>query len=98
MKHSHVFALLILFTLLYKTQGINRKLMTKAISSASTPKNYMNGGNKGNPQAEIESTRENFTVRSSSKHSKVVPPHYQDVIDLAGMDYSPARRKTPIHN
>ncbi|KAF5805129.1 putative Root meristem growth factor 9 [Helianthus annuus] len=98
MKHSRVFALLVLFALLYEAQGINRNLMTGAKYSTITSKNYMNDGDKGNPQAEMKSTRENFTVGSTAENSKVILPHYQDVIDLAGMDYSPPRRKTPIHN
>ncbi|MFS7935190.1 putative Root meristem growth factor 9 [Helianthus anomalus] len=97
MKHSRVFALLILFALLYEAQGINRKLMTGAKSSTITSMNYMND-DKGNPQAEMKSTPDNFTVGSAWEHSKVILPHDQDVIDLAGMDYSPPRRKTPIHN
>lgn len=58
----------------------------------------MNYGNKHNPQGEMKSTRESFTVNSSSGHSKVVLPRYQAVVDLAGMDYAPPKRKTPIHN
>ncbi|RWV85119.1 hypothetical protein BHE74_00024569 [Ensete ventricosum] len=26
------------------------------------------------------------------------PPTYPDILDIAGMDYSPAKRKPPIHN
>ncbi|KAL8206285.1 hypothetical protein R6Q57_009836 [Mikania cordata] len=97
MKLSHVFAFLILFTLLYEAQGINRKLMTKGSSSANT-KNYKNYVIKDNPQAEMKSTRENYNVSSWLENSNNVLTHHQDVIDLAGMDYVSPRRKTPIHN
>ncbi|CAI9100937.1 OLC1v1038128C1 [Oldenlandia corymbosa var. corymbosa] len=53
---------------------------------------------------------ENFNVNSSTvlpdhdhQHSQpdrtnVDPGHYPDILDIAGMDYSPAKRKPPIHN
>ncbi|KAK9055128.1 hypothetical protein SSX86_026210 [Deinandra increscens subsp. villosa] len=98
MKPSHVIALLILSTLLYEAQGINRKLMTKATSSTTISKNYKNDESKDDPQAVMKFTQENFKVSSSSQRLKDVIPQRQDVIDLAAMDYAPAKRKTPIHN
>lgn len=43
---------------------------------------------------------ENFIVNASpvSEHPEASPEGYPDIIDIAGMDYSPARRKPPIHN
>ncbi|KAK1400072.1 hypothetical protein POM88_009935 [Heracleum sosnowskyi] len=40
---------------------------------------------------------ENFSV-SSPVQPEAPLKHYPDVLDIAGMDYSPARRKSPIHN
>lgn len=37
----------------------------------------------------------NFSLASSEKTGF---EHYPDEVDLAEMDYSPARRKAPIHN
>ncbi|KAI3771776.1 hypothetical protein L6452_02944 [Arctium lappa] len=103
-----VVTLLLLSTLLYEAQGINRKLMTKTISSRTTyasatlipSKTHDNDGN-----TKIKSTGGNLAINSPPKRSKYgtttevgAPPRFPDVIDLAGMDYSPARRKPPIHN
>ncbi|GJT06935.1 retrovirus-related pol polyprotein from transposon TNT 1-94 [Tanacetum coccineum] len=43
------------------------------------------------------------TSNSSKEYSKhwkkeVINEQYPDVIDIAGMDYTPARKKSPIHN
>uniref|UniRef100_A0A5B7ARH7 Uncharacterized protein n=1 Tax=Davidia involucrata TaxID=16924 RepID=A0A5B7ARH7_DAVIN len=70
--------------------GNSRKLMTKTTSSTSTTsKNDKNGGEE-----------ENFSVSSSPvpKHREAAPERYPDILDIAGMDYSPARKKPPIHN
>lgn len=49
-------------------------------------------------QREDNGKRENFSVKSSPVQLEAAPKHYPDVLDIAGMDYSPARRKSPIHN
>ncbi|MFS8023561.1 putative Root meristem growth factor 9 [Helianthus anomalus] len=65
------------------SSGINRELMAKTISSSSTTRKYKNGSK----------TDLKFT------HARVGRDEtFPDVIDLTGMDYSPARRNPPIHN
>nr|GEU52715.1 RNA-directed DNA polymerase, eukaryota, reverse transcriptase zinc-binding domain protein [Tanacetum cinerariifolium] len=93
-------SLLIISTLLSEAQGTtNRKLITTTTSSTVTSKIiHNNDARKYNLQLEIKSTRANMAIRSPPQRTKVSPPGYPDVIDLAGMDYSPPRRKTPIHN
>ncbi|WCJ29924.1 hypothetical protein M5689_011522 [Euphorbia peplus] len=73
-------------------KGINRKLTT-VISSTSTisttsSKNEENGGNKS--KANGGGHEKKLTI-NSSEHQKVT-----DDVDI--MDYSPAKRKPPIHN
>jgi len=65
-----------------------------------------NEGNKAGPiskwrssKGEIVGEREKLLVNSwrNSDH-KVNEDHYEEIMDLTQMDYSPARRKSPIHN
>ncbi|PHT28774.1 hypothetical protein CQW23_31627 [Capsicum baccatum] len=91
------------------SSGRNRKLMTKTTSTISpitstttTTKNIKNEGNKAHDTTTIlkdQTSSENFSVNSSPEtgHRKISSDH-PDVLDLAGMDYSPAKRKPPIHN
>nr|GMC65127.1 Auxin-induced protein like [Ipomoea batatas]GME20954.1 Auxin-induced protein like [Ipomoea batatas] len=80
--------------------GKNRKLIAKTTSSTysttTTSKKLKNEGTKANPIPK----KENFSVNSSPEtgHRETSNEHYPNVFDLAGMDYSPARRKAPIHN
>lgn len=72
--------------------------------------NQKNGGKQANhPKQKGKSStnegqgekEENFAVKFSSpvsEHPEAAPERYPDVLDIAGMDYSPARRKSPIHN
>ncbi|KAI3679510.1 hypothetical protein L2E82_51251 [Cichorium intybus] len=87
--------------------GINRKIMTKTISS--NPPSTDRKISDYYPQSDIKFTHrrigkeENFPTTSvsiNSKHGKMegVSKRYPDVIDITGMDYSPAKRKPPIHN
>ncbi|KAK4374891.1 hypothetical protein RND71_005568 [Anisodus tanguticus] len=87
--------------------GRNRKLMTKANSTSSpitttSTKNIKNEGNKAHDNTILkgQSSSENFSVNSSPEtgHRETSSEHYPDVLDLAGMDYSPAKRKPQIHN
>ncbi|KAM3270114.1 hypothetical protein P3S67_030020 [Capsicum chacoense] len=90
------------------SSGRNRKLMTKTstispiTSTTTTTKNIKNEGNKAHDTTTIlkdQTSSENFSVNSSPEtgHRKISSDH-PDVLDLAGMDYSPAKRKPPIHN
>ncbi|XP_004288759.1 PREDICTED: uncharacterized protein LOC101307251 [Fragaria vesca subsp. vesca] len=67
------------------SSGSSRKLITVR-SSTTTSKNEKNivGKQIGNPKAEEEVA----TTRQQ----------YPNLIDLTEMDYSPARKKPPIHN
>lgn len=72
--------------------------------------NEKNGGNNAGPMSKDRSNNgevggevENFTVNSSSNSDEQYETsspkaHYEEIMDLAEMDYSPARRKPPIHN
>ncbi|EEF29884.1 conserved hypothetical protein [Ricinus communis] len=88
--------------------GMNRKLTTVITSATSTSttsttsKNKENGGTKANPMTkgissngEVGEEHEKFTINSSpnSEHQEVTHDSFVDI-----MDYSPAKRKPPIHN
>jgi len=69
-------------------------------------KNEKNEGNKAgsiskrrSSKEEIVGEREKLSVNSwrNSDH-KVNEDHYEEIMDFTQMDYSPARRKSPIHN
>ncbi|KVH94374.1 hypothetical protein Ccrd_003559 [Cynara cardunculus var. scolymus] len=89
--------------------GINRKLMTKTIASSSTTTNYNKTYKIHDPKSDVKFTHgqveneEVFSTTSTPENSKhrntqIVSEQYLDVIDITGMDYSPAKRKPPIHN
>ncbi|XP_006359519.1 uncharacterized protein [Solanum tuberosum] len=90
------------------SSGRNRKLMTKTTSTSSpittttSTENIKNEGNKAHDTTILkgQSSSENFSINSSPEtgHRKTSSDHHPDVLDLAGMDYSPAKRKPPIHN
>ncbi|XP_015080950.1 uncharacterized protein LOC107024479 [Solanum pennellii] len=91
------------------SSGRNRKLMTKTTSTSSpittttSTKNVKNEGNIKVHDTTIlkgQSSSENFSINSSPEtgHRKTSSDRHPDVLDLAGMDYSPAKRKPPIHN
>ena len=47
----------------------------------------------------VGSNGKNFDVESPKlEHQVSTAESYPDAIDIAGMDYSPAKRKPPIHN
>ncbi|XP_017246289.1 uncharacterized protein LOC108217897 [Daucus carota subsp. sativus] len=107
MKNVSLFiSVLLLTTLLHEAQGIkSRKLLvTKTSGSASPPsKNHTKiegNASQGKDNGQVNKNQENFSVKSSPvvEQPEAAPKHYPDVVDLAGMDYSPARRKSPIHN
>ncbi|KAL3535947.1 hypothetical protein ACH5RR_004408 [Cinchona calisaya] len=80
--------------------GSNRKLMTNT-SSTSTTATSENGKNGHQENNNLGGKEENFSVNSSplTQHQpETTFDHYPDILDIAGMDYSPARRKPPIHN
>ncbi|KAF2317152.1 hypothetical protein GH714_012242 [Hevea brasiliensis] len=89
--------------------GMNRKLTTVTTSTTSptttSSKNEENRGeNKANSMSskdrssngEVVGEREKFTINSSPTSERQEVTHYDHYVDI--MDYSPARRKPPIHN
>ncbi|XVE98457.1 hypothetical protein REPUB_Repub03eG0108300 [Reevesia pubescens] len=92
-------------------KGKGRKLLTATTASTptstTTSKNQeINGENKVKPTSKVKSgnqendeKQEKFPVGSpTSFEHQEVHDHYADIMDIAEMDYSPARRKPPIHN
>ncbi|KAM7508294.1 hypothetical protein LguiA_018747 [Lonicera macranthoides] len=85
--------------------GQNRKLMTKTTSTTTTTtttskNDQKTEGNKSSSEGVDGEVEKKLYVRSPpvSSHSKASPEHSPDILDIAGMDYSPAKRKPPIHN
>uniref|UniRef100_A0A2P2PK79 Uncharacterized protein n=1 Tax=Rhizophora mucronata TaxID=61149 RepID=A0A2P2PK79_RHIMU len=88
--------------------GTNRKLATVTTTiSTATSKNEKSGENKAHSisrggliNGEMRAEHEKVTTNSSpgSGHQEVIHDHYVDNMDMAEMDYSPAKRKPPIHN
>ncbi|CAA3026543.1 uncharacterized protein LOC111390720 isoform X2 [Olea europaea var. sylvestris] len=83
----------------------DRKLMTKTSTHISSTdamiKNDKTEGNKDRTKSEGKSRSEKIPGSNSSpvteKQQPVAEP-YPGILDIAGMDYSQARRKPPIHN
>ncbi|XP_076892426.1 uncharacterized protein LOC143544157 [Bidens hawaiensis] len=71
------------YAMVTEPSGIIRKLMAKTISTSSATRNYENG-----PKTDLKLTRDQVGRVETSL----------DVIDITGMDYSLANRKSPIHN
>ncbi|XXG52018.1 hypothetical protein AAC387_Pa03g0446 [Persea americana] len=89
--------------------GRSRKLMTMAKSNTESAKNkgVEVQATTNNTSSKVESTSEKLDIEPPiSEHQKSpvlehrqsADEHYPDIIDIAGMDYSPAKRKPPIHN
>ncbi|KAL5985573.1 hypothetical protein ACLOJK_027559 [Asimina triloba] len=82
--------------------GSNRKFV--ASNLPTTSKIAKSEGMKveaktNNPASgEIDHNREDFAVKSSTAEHQRPNERYPDIVDIAGMDYSPAKRKPPIHN
>ncbi|KAJ4838102.1 hypothetical protein Tsubulata_039646 [Turnera subulata] len=92
-----------------KCKGVDRKLFSATTSTpaATTTSKNDNGGNNVNPMqkctsfnGELGEKNEKSICNSSPapKTQEETYDHYVDVMDLTAMDYSPARRKPPIHN
>ncbi|XP_056162638.1 uncharacterized protein LOC115687366 [Syzygium oleosum] len=104
MKTHLAVHLLLLMLLISKTEGRTRKLLTATIPTTKAPnskeeitqggreaKSTLKGKRSNNGQ--LGGGKENFAVNSASASEQ-----YPDIMDIAGMDYSPAKRKPPIHN
>ncbi|KAG5032496.1 hypothetical protein JHK82_016080 [Glycine max] len=46
----------------------------------------------------VNGNSRNVDTLSTSKHKDVPEEHYHDPVEITEMDYSPAKRKPPIHN
>lgn len=69
--------------------------------------NVNNGGNEGHPSVngntrsvKVKGEADEIKVNTltTSKHRDLPQEQYPDLVEIAEMDYSPARRKPPIHN
>ncbi|KAF5725855.1 hypothetical protein HS088_TW23G00585 [Tripterygium wilfordii] len=81
--------------------GKNRKLSTTTVTTNTHSKDGGNEANSLKPtlkgkSANHEEVDENVKANNSPDHQQ--QQYYVDVTDINEMDYSPARRKPPIHN
>ncbi|ONK59606.1 uncharacterized protein A4U43_C08F8200 [Asparagus officinalis] len=71
---------------------IRKLMMTKAMATSKKEENSEKG-------VDHHSMDKNTDKNKKPEDFHVQPPEsYSDVLDIVGMDYSPARRKSPIHN
>lgn len=76
------------------SKGNNRKLTTPTTSSTSMAKSIRQN-HKENGVNKVELTKEDQNASSSSASKS---NGELDLIDMTEMDYSPATKKSPIHN
>ncbi|KAI7732639.1 hypothetical protein M8C21_001639, partial [Ambrosia artemisiifolia] len=92
MKPSLICYLLVISMFLYEAQGLNRKLMTKTIPSTTTFR-------VNDFISHVQNYENDLKTDLKLTHDRVGREEtFQDVIDITRMDYSPAKRKPPIHN
>ncbi|KAK4764759.1 hypothetical protein SAY86_025849 [Trapa natans] len=76
-------------------QGNARKLLMTATTTTSAADQKSHGQDtERNEAAPKGNAKEGLPVKSLRSDFE----HYPDIVDIAGMDYSPAKRKPPIHN
>ncbi|XP_031277421.1 uncharacterized protein LOC116135853 [Pistacia vera] len=86
------------------SSGMTRKLITTTTtSSSSTTTANKNEGNKATPttKGKSSSNGDGDTEGEQGNFPTNSPPsseQYVDITDITEMDYSPAKRKPPIHN
>ncbi|XP_021741859.1 uncharacterized protein LOC110708066 [Chenopodium quinoa] len=93
------------------SKGKYRKLITSTTIPTSSAKPIQE--NLDNEEKRMSTKREDEaqTLSSSSihhnypstayaldKHHEIAPPEYENAMDMTVMDYSPAKKKPPIHN
>ncbi|KAE8713954.1 Detected protein of unknown function [Hibiscus syriacus] len=88
--------------------GNSRKLLTATTAiatstSATGPKSEDSGDNKANPTSKVKSGNQENGGKQEKVHvgsptTSEVHDQYADIMEIAEMDYSPAKRKPPIHN
>ncbi|XP_014508231.1 uncharacterized protein LOC106767793 [Vigna radiata var. radiata] len=73
----------------------NRKLVTTSISSTqSLPKDV----EESKAEDLVNGNTKNVNTLSSWNQKDVPEEHSHDLVEITEMDYSPAKRKPPIHN
>ncbi|XP_073007643.1 uncharacterized protein [Typha latifolia] len=76
--------------------GRSRRLIGKTSSTSKMEKsNEMKVEAKGDGAV---GSREDLRSAPPPPPARKQPQTYPDILDIAGMDYSPAKRKPPIHN
>ncbi|PWA75306.1 hypothetical protein CTI12_AA243840 [Artemisia annua] len=85
------------------SSGINRKLMTKIVPSSSTTINKKDPGLDQKFTHGLVGKEELFHTtwisdNSEDGRTEIVSKRYTDVTDITTMDYTPAKKKPPIHN
>ncbi|XP_048491205.1 uncharacterized protein LOC104901845 [Beta vulgaris subsp. vulgaris] len=91
------------------TKGKNRKLITSTTMPTSIAKpiqeNLENGEKKMKAHPKLSSSSSSSHHHNDpstgfrvDKHKEITPPEYENAMDMTVMDYSPAKRKPPIHN
>ncbi|XP_047181616.1 uncharacterized protein LOC124848052 [Vigna umbellata] len=73
----------------------NRKLVTTSISTTqSLPKNV----EESKAEDSVNGSTKKVNTLSSWNQKDVPEEHNHDLVEITEMDYSPAKRKPPIHN
>ncbi|BAT76251.1 hypothetical protein LR48_Vigan01g250200 [Vigna angularis] len=73
----------------------NRKLVTASISTTqSLPKNV----EESKAEDSVNGSTKKVNTLSSWNQKDVPEEHNHDLVEITEMDYSPAKRKPPIHN
>ncbi|KAK8581671.1 hypothetical protein V6N13_144681 [Hibiscus sabdariffa] len=85
--------------------GNSRKLLTATTTPASSTssKSEDSGDNKANTTSKVklgnqDNGEKQEEVPVGSPTTSEVHDQYADIMEIAEMDYSPAKRKPPIHN
>ncbi|GMI92831.1 hypothetical protein HRI_002952400 [Hibiscus trionum] len=81
----------------------SRKLLTATPAYSTSSKSEDSGDNKANTTSKVKlGSQENGgnqeKVPVGSPTTSEVHDQYADIMEIAEMDYSPAKRKPPIHN
>ncbi|KAK1292744.1 hypothetical protein QJS10_CPB17g02156 [Acorus calamus] len=77
--------------------GHARKLVTDTKASESKIYKVMDVKGKESQKSHQKGVEATSSPAKETKH-EIKAERYPDAVDIAGMDYSPARRRSPIHN
>uniref|UniRef100_A0A1D1YNQ0 Peptidase B n=1 Tax=Anthurium amnicola TaxID=1678845 RepID=A0A1D1YNQ0_9ARAE len=82
-----------------RCSGRSRKLITEATPGHKSSTRSEGMGYKGSQRLHpMEEVAGFHASPTASEHRQSAPETYHDIIDISGMDYSPASKKPPIHN